>query len=935
VRWRISIFFIIVLLAVTTAFADSLKYLIITHNNFYQAIQPLAQWKYKKGIITKIITVPDGLSSTMIRDTIRQYQPEYVLLVGDRRFIPLGKYFPDWVQSYPFLGTWTDQYYADTTDDAEYKDDIKLGRLPCSTAVQCSVMINKIITYERKPSVNNDWFIKATGAARDIENNTYWDSCYRATIKEIRNILLKGGFNYVDTFFATNGANRDSVERVVTDGRGYVVYRGIALNSTDNWRSPFNVNPEAINNDSMPTIVVSTTCRTMFFPDTFELPTAGGHRWLESGSVDIPKGGAAFWGTTTHYYAGFDTIQVFWRNAAAVKFFQAITQESVYVLGEVIQKAKDSLFACCSTYTVGQTNWAGACSVAYMEWNLLGDPELNLWTKIPQALTVVHDTMIKPQPTNYQVLVSSNDVPVQHALVCVMMDSTIYKVGYTDSIGLIIFSFTPRHPGTLQVTVTRPNYIPYEGSTKVVVRDVGVTRIIAPAGILDSTSSIIPQVLVKNYGSNTETFDVTLKIDTSYTCTRTKKLDAGIEDTVNFPDWIPVRGTHIACCSTYVVDDTNPTNDTITDSVLVMVKDVGIIRVIVPTGTIDSGAVVIPQVKGMNYGTNSASFPVWFIIDSTSSQLATINEAKLNFSLASINSDHLAYLNNLKTEPITVSDKPTSELRFDQIYEDSVWISLEPGDSALCSFQPWTTTIPDTYRLESYTMLNEDMNPNNDSAFDSVTVGSPIHDAGILSILSPTGAIDSGTVVIPKALARNFGTVQENFVARFKIGNFYVDTIIITLETGAIDTVEFTAWNALQVGSHIVKCTTLLASDTNHGNDMVIDTIRVQPMVGISEPSYVQTLPKLFALENNLPNPFSSKTILRYALPKECAVKLKIYNTSGAIIRTLNAGIEKPGFYRVIWNGCDDKGKEVAKGVYFYLIQANEFKATRKTIKLD
>lgn len=934
-RLRIPIFFIIGLLFVTLVFADSQKYLIITHNNFYDAIQPLAQWKYKKGTITRIVSVPDGLTSEMIRDTIRQYQSDYVLLVGGRKFIPLGKYFADWVQSFPYLGTWTDQYYADTTDDEEYKDDIKLGRLPCTTAVQCSIMVNKIITYERKPSVNNDWFIKATGAARDNENNTYWDSCYRVAIREVQNILLNAGFNYVDTFFATNGATHDSVERSVSEGRGYVVYRGISLNSTDNWRSPFNVQPEDINNDSMPTIVVGTTCRTMFFPDTFELPTAAGHRWLESGTVDIPKGGAAYWGTTTHYYAGFDTIQVFWRNAAAVKFCQTIAQDSVFVLGDVIRKAKDSLFTCCSTYTAGLTNSASACSVAYMEWNLLGDPELNLWTKIPQTLKAYHDTMIKPEPINYQVLVISNNLPVQHALVCVMMDSTIYRKGFTDNTGLVTFFFTPSHSGTIQVTVTKPNYIPYEGLTKVLLRDVGITRMLSPTGIMDSTGSIIPIALVKNYGSHTENLDITLKIDTSYVKTRTKTLDAGIEDTVNFADWIPVRGFHSIQCSTYVVDDTNPANDIIFDSVLVMVKDVGIAQIIAPSGPVDSGTVIIPQVKVKNYGTNSASFPVWFKIDSISDELSHIDVTRLNDNSFSVNSRPTASLNQLKTEPIAATIKTTEEMSFDHSYEDSVWLSLEPGDSAIVNFQPWAAIMPDTYHLASYTMLDEDGNPTNDSAFGTSVVGLPVHDVGVSRILAPTGIIDSGTLVIPKAVAKNLGTIPENFAVRFKIDNFYTDAVILTLGAGLTDTVEFTAWEAIQLGFHTVRCTTILASDTNYTNNQIQDSVRVRRMAGILEPSYNQPLPKVFALDNNLPNPFYSQTIIRYSLPKDCRVKLEIYNASGVRIRTLSEGIKPAGIFRIKWNGCDEKGKKEPKGIYFLRIQSDEFQKIRKIIKIE
>jgi hypothetical protein len=103
----------------------------------------------------------------------------------------------------------------------------------------------------------------------------------------------------------------------------------------------------------------------------------------------------------------------------------------------------------------------------YLEWNLLGDPELNVWTETPRLLTVDYDTIVFVESTDFSVLVNCAGAPVPNALVCVMMDSTIYNYGYTDSTGEITFTFTPQHTGLLQVTVTAHNYFPYEGTVSV------------------------------------------------------------------------------------------------------------------------------------------------------------------------------------------------------------------------------------------------------------------------------------------------------------------------------------------------------------------------------------------------------------------------------------------------------------------------------------
>jgi hypothetical protein len=104
----------------------------------------------------------------------------------------------------------------------------------------------------------------------------------------------------------------------------------------------------------------------------------------------------------------------------------------------------------------------------YQEWNLFGDPELNLWTAVPKLLSVTYDSIIHPTPCNVAVTVISNGAPVPNALVCLMKDTTIYEYGNTDSNGIKFFSISPQDTGTISITVTARNCHPFEGTIRVI-----------------------------------------------------------------------------------------------------------------------------------------------------------------------------------------------------------------------------------------------------------------------------------------------------------------------------------------------------------------------------------------------------------------------------------------------------------------------------------
>jgi hypothetical protein len=81
-------------------------------------------------------------------------------------------------------------------------------------------------------------------------------------------------------------------------------------------------------------------------------------------------------------------------------------------------------------------------------------------------------------------------------------------------------------------------------------------------------------------------------------------------------------------------------------------------------------------------------------------------------------------------------------------------------------------------------------------------------------------------------------------------------------------------------------------------------------------------IPDVFALDQNYPNPFNPTTTVKYDLPEEATVTLKIYNVLGQEVLTLVSGTQAAGRYQAVWDGRNNFGTPVSSGVYFYRIEA-------------
>ena len=97
--------------------------------------------------------------------------------------------------------------------------------------------------------------------------------------------------------------------------------------------------------------------------------------------------------------------------------------------------------------------------------------------------------------------------------------------------------------------------------------------------------------------------------------------------------------------------------------------------------------------------------------------------------------------------------------------------------------------------------------------------------------------------------------------------------------------------------------------------------------------------PLVTKLHANFPNPFNPETWIPYQLATDSDITIRIYNTSGHVVRTLFTGYQVSGYYlsrskAAYWDGRNEIGEQVASGVYIYELVTPTFKQTRRLVIL-
>lgn len=115
-----------------------------------------------------------------------------------------------------------------------------------------------------------------------------------------------------------------------------------------------------------------------------------------------------------------------------------------------------------------------------------------------------------------------------------------------------------------------------------------------------------------------------------------------------------------------------------------------------------------------------------------------------------------------------------------------------------------------------------------------------------------------------------------------------------------------------------------LAAFEINNNDPLRPTARIPVRLDVLTDVSEQNLgiPETYELSQNYPNPFNPTTKIKFALPKESVVRLKIFNLLGQEVATLSDEVRPAGYYIAEWNGMNNAGGKVGSGVYFYKFEA-------------
>ncbi len=84
-----------------------------------------------------------------------------------------------------------------------------------------------------------------------------------------------------------------------------------------------------------------------------------------------------------------------------------------------------------------------------------------------------------------------------------------------------------------------------------------------------------------------------------------------------------------------------------------------------------------------------------------------------------------------------------------------------------------------------------------------------------------------------------------------------------------------------------------------------------------------------YELNNNYPNPFNPVTTIKYTVPENAFVELKVYDILGREIKQLVGGYQSSGSYSVVFDG-----ENFSSGIYIYKLKANDYNFTKKMVLL-
>ncbi len=417
--------------------------LIISHGAFMSTMQPLVDWKNKKGIPTEMIDVAEiGSSAGSIENFVDNYYEEnnltFLLLVGDIAQIP----------SPSISGSASDPSYG-FIEGNDFYAEVIVGRFSGSTPAHIATQVERSINYEQSPQAGADWYDNALGIASSQGPGFQGLDDDEFNEQILKPLLL--GFTYDDYEGIYDGSGGTDAQGInaINDGVSLINYTGHG--SISSWGNGASLNSSQVNsleNNYLLPFVITVGCNVGEFQSTNE---CFAEAWLRATNDGEPSGAIAHYGST---------ISQSWEPPMHGQYgMNLIITES---LDEHLTRTIGGITTNGCMYMNDAQGASGINETKY--WTLFGDPSLELRTDQPATLNVSHDDAIVVGQSELSI-----DTGVDNALVALSMNGELLASAYSENgIAVLDLSDAELVPGDYDLVVTAFNAFPYETTISVI-----------------------------------------------------------------------------------------------------------------------------------------------------------------------------------------------------------------------------------------------------------------------------------------------------------------------------------------------------------------------------------------------------------------------------------------------------------------------------------
>jgi len=256
-------------------------YIVITHENFLEAVQPLVKWRRDQGLTVQVVTITEvydqfshGLTDpAAIRELLRyahadwaEPAPQYVLLVGDASYDYKDNLqgsnkslSPTSLVDTAFSGQTVSDNWFVCLDDEDVLPDMAIGRLPVSTRDEAKTVVEKIISYEQDVPPG-DWRQRILLVADGK------DASFAAQSDLLDEHSIPSGYDVSKVYAASIEDPQSALAKELADGSLIVNY--IGHGSIDLWSEDSLFSSEQISslgNDGRQPMMILMSCLLGFF----------------------------------------------------------------------------------------------------------------------------------------------------------------------------------------------------------------------------------------------------------------------------------------------------------------------------------------------------------------------------------------------------------------------------------------------------------------------------------------------------------------------------------------------------------------------------------------------------------------------------------------------------------------------------------------------